>query len=393
MKAFVCNTGIISAIGNNTPENLDALKTARHGISLPEILPTRHSLPVGEIKYSNQELSEIYGIPGEWPRTAKLSCIAAAEAWQPFKERSEGLRIALLTANTVGGMDLSEAVFGAFSEDPGFSGFNAFRYHECGVTGELTARYLGLDCFVSTLSTACSSSANTIMLGSRLIANDRFDVVIAGGADALSKFTVNGFNALMILDKEHCRPYDTERKGLNIGEGAAYLVLANQKAADQWQIRPTCFVSGYANANDAHHQTATSPEGTGNRLAMQGALQQAGLMTGDIHYINLHGTGTVNNDASEGKAVADIFTTGVPPAGTTKVFTGHTLGAAGAIEAVYACLSIQEQAAWPQINLVHPESGNGWTPNTTLLRTPIRHVMSNSFGFGGNCSSLIFSKA
>lgn len=393
MKAFVCNTGIISAIGHNTSENLTALKAGRHGIGFPEILPTGHQLPVGEIKYDNRKLSKRYGIPASWPRTAQLSCIAAAEAWTPFKDRSAGLRIALLTANTVGGMDISEAAFGAYTADSNFSDFDAFRYHECGVAGELTARYLGLECFVSTLSTACSSSANTIMMGARLIAGDKFDVVIAGGADALSKFTLNGFNALMILDKEHCKPYDAERKGLNIGEGAAYLVLGNEKAVRQWQLQPSCYVSGYANANDAHHQTATSPDGTGNRLAMEGALKKAALQPADIQYINLHGTGTVNNDASEGKAVADLFTNGVPPASTTKVYTGHTLGAAGAIEAVYACLSIQEQTAWPQINLQHPAGEHGWTPNTTLLHTDIRNVMSNSFGFGGNCSALIFSKA
>lgn len=392
MKAFVCNTGIISAIGLDTSENLQSLKTAKHGISFPEILPTLHRLPTGEIKYNNAQLSERYGLPAGWPRTSLLSCIAAAEAWGPFKNRSEGLRIALLTANTVGGMDLSEAAFGAYTADSNFDNFDAFSHHECGVAGELTARYLGLDCFVSTLSTACSSSANTIMLGARLIAHDKFDVVIAGGADALSKFTLNGFNALMILDKEHCKPYDTGRKGLNIGEGAAYLVLANEKALAQWQHESVCYVAGYANANDAHHQTATSPEGTGNKMAMLGALKKAALQPADIHYINLHGTGTVNNDASEGRAVADVFTTRVPPAGTTKVFTGHTLGAAGAIEAVYACLSIQEQTVWPQINLEHPVTDNGWVPNTDLLHTDVQHVMSNSFGFGGNCSSLIFSK-
>lgn len=401
MKAYICNTGIITAIGQNTEENLKALKERKHGISTPKIVKTKHKLPVGEIELSNDELSEKFSLDSEWPRTTKLSSIAAQEAWMPFKDKSEGLRIALLSANTVGGMDKTELSFKDYldSHDPKNQPnkdindiIEEFKLHECGMSAELTAKFLQLDCFTSTISTACSSSANTIMLGAKMIEQDKYDVVIAGGADSLSKFTINGFNALMILDKEHCKPYNEHRQGLNIGEGAAYLVLANEKAIAQWNIKPLCYVAGYANANDAHHQTATSPDGKGNQLAMKNALKKAQLNPQDIQYINLHGTGTVNNDASEGIAVREVFQNKVPAASSTKVYTGHTLGAAGAVEAVYAYLSIQEQQAWPHLNLTNPITDIDWTPIKELTSMQINNVLSNSFGFGGNCSALVFSK-
>lgn len=393
MKAFICNTGIISAIGNNTAENLNALLSLRTGISVPEFLTTKHDLLVGEIKYSNESLAKKYQLDDNWPRTALLSAIAAKEAWTPFAKKSDGLRIALISANTVGGMDKSEAIFKDYLDAPEeYTAFENFALHECGLTTTLTTQALELDCFHTTISTACSSSANSIMLAAKLIKQDKYDVVIAGGADALSKFTVNGFKSLMILDKEHCKPYDENRQGLNIGEAAAYLVLANEKAVQQWNIRPIAYVSGYANANDAHHQTASSPEGTGNQLAMKKALHVANLLPSDIDYINLHGTGTINNDASEGIAIEKIFENNIPLASTTKPFTGHTLGAAGAIEAVFSFLSIKEQKAWASLNITNSIKELNWKPIQKITDTQIHHVLSNSFGFGGNCSAIVLSK-
>jgi 3-oxoacyl-[acyl-carrier-protein] synthase-1 len=391
-KAFIAGSGIITSIGANTAANLSSLKAGQAGISAPEVLETVHAFPVGEIKQSNKELAEWAGVTEALPRTALLSIIAAKEAWQPFSDKAEGLRIGFIGANTVGGMDLTDHFYQSFKEDKNSGDLAEVRYHECGAITELTVKALGLECWSTTISTACSSSANSIMMAAKLIAANRFDVVIAGGADSLSRFTLNGFNSLMILDKELCRPFDKNRKGLNLGEGAAYLVLANEKALEQFNITPTAVVSGYANANDAHHQTASSPEGKGNQLAMQQALKQAGLQPNQIDYINLHGTGTENNDASEGAAIQAVFSDGVPLNSSTKAFTGHTLGAAGAVEAVYALLSLQEQLAWPHLRLEEKMDVFEWQPVKELTSKPISHVLSNSFGFGGNCSTIILSK-
>jgi 3-oxoacyl-(acyl-carrier-protein) synthase len=391
-KAYIANCGIVTSIGLNTAAHVDAFVQQRAGISAPEHLRTHHHFPVGEIKQSNEDLASGCGVSAAWPRTALLSIMAAKEAWSPLAEKANGLNIAFISANTVGGMDLTEHFYASFKDDKTSGDLEEVRYHECGAITELTLKALGLDCWSTTISTACSSSANSIMMGAKLIKEGRYDIVIAGGADSLSRFTLNGFNSLMILDKELCRPFDQNRKGLNLGEGAAYLVLASEKAIAQLGVKPLACVSGYANANDAHHQTASSPEGKGNQLAMNQAMQVAGLNASDIDYINLHGTGTQNNDDSEGAAVQAIFGDQVPVASSTKAFTGHTLGAAGSVEAVFSLIAIQEQKCLPHLRLETPIEQLNWKPVTEMKAVKIDHVLSNSFGFGGNCSSLVISK-
>ncbi len=394
MNVLIAGTGIISAIGMNVQENLVSLLHKKTGITAADILQTSHQFPVGEIKHTNSELASLAGNK-DWeklPRTALLSIIAAQEAWLPLAPNSSGLRIGFVSANTVGGMDLTETFYTDFIQNSKDTDYTKAENHECAKVTEHTLTALGLDCYNTTISTACSSSANAIMLAARLIKADMYDVIIAGGADSMSLFTINGFNALMILDKEYCRPFDENRKGLNLGEGAAYLVLCNEKAAKQLKANPIAKISGYANANDAFHQTASSPDGKGNQKAMNNALAIAGLSTDDIDYINLHGTGTENNDSSEGIAIQHLFGENVPPASSTKAFTGHTLGAAGAVEAVFSYLSIKEQITLPHLRLETPMSNINWQPTTELLQQEIKHVLSNSFGFGGNCSSLVISK-
>lgn len=391
-KAYIAGSGIVTSIGNHMEEHLLSFTEGRAGITAPQYLETTHAFPVGEIKLSNEALAKLTGADASLPRTALLSIMAAQEAWLPLATKAKGLRIALISANTVGGMDLTEHFYASFKDDKTSGSNDEVRYHECGAITELTKRALGLDCWSTTISTACSSSANSLMMGAKLIANGRYDIVIAGGADSLSRFTLNGFNSLMILDKELCRPFDQNRKGLNLGEGAAYLVLANEQAITQLEVTPIACVSGYANANDAHHQTASSPEGKGNQLAMSQAMQQAGISPAQIGYINLHGTGTQNNDDSEGAAVQAIFGTAVPAASSTKAFTGHTLGAAGSVEAVFSLLCIREQICLPHLRLETPIENLDWKPVTEIKTMQIDHVLSNSFGFGGNCSSLVISK-
>jgi 3-oxoacyl-[acyl-carrier-protein] synthase-1 len=229
--------------------------------------------------------------------------------------------------------------------------------------------------------------------GARLIKNNILDVVVAGGTDALTRFTLNGFNTLMILDEQFCQPFDENRRGLNLGEGAGYIVLVSQKVADSLHKKPSVILSGYCNANDAYHQTASSPDGNGSFLAMSGALKKSGLLPADIDYINLHGTGTQNNDIAEGTAIKRLFDPQYPKMSSTKAFTGHTLGASGAIEAVFSVLAIQQGIIYPNLRLQTPMKELPFIPVTGCIKnTKVQHVLSNSFGFGGNCSSLIFSK-
>ena len=252
------------------------------------------------------------------------------------------------------------------------------------------ALFLGIEGFISTYSTACSSAANAIMMGARMIKSGRVDRVIAGGVDALSCFTLNGFNSLMILDRNHCRPFDRSRAGLNLGEGAGFIVLEAENVARLG--KSLAFLSGYANANDAHHQTASSPEGLGATFSMKKAMEVAEIESHDVSYINAHGTGTPNNDSSEGKAIENLFADHVPPYCSTKSFTGHTLGACGGIEAVFSIQSIVNQELYAGLNFSTSDEDLNINPLIENRKAPVNHVLSNSFGFGGNNSTLIFSK-
>jgi len=393
---FVAGTGVISAIGNNLSENLDALENCRTGIGKMKYLDSvyRDKLPVAEVKLSNEALSQLAGLPVTKSRTALLSAIAAREAISNAGINDlKKYRTGFISANSVGGMDKSEKFFVQFLSGSNKGKLRDVIHHECGSVTELVADALGIKNHISTISTACSSSANAIFYGARLIKNNLLDVVVAGGTDALTRFTLNGFNTLMILDEQLCQPFDENRRGLNLGEGSGYIVLVSDKVAASLKMSPTVTLSGYFNANDAYHQTASSPDGTGSYLAMSGALKQAGLKPSDIDYINLHGTGTQNNDIAEGTAIKRLFDASFPKMSSTKAYTGHTLGACGGIEAAFSILSLQHGMLFPNLRLQNPMKELPFTPETLLQENvSLNHVLSNSFGFGGNCSSLVFSK-
>lgn len=391
---YISGFGVISAIGSNVAENMEALTSGKAGMQAMQRLSSIHkdSLPVAEVKLSNNALAVLAGLPVHTSRTALLSTIAAREAISHSGIDISRWRAGFISANSVGGMDKTEEFFARFLNNSSSGHLREVVNHECGAVTEVTADALGIKDFVTTISTACSSSANSIFLGARLIRQNKLDVVVAGGTDALTRFTLNGFNTLMILDSEYCQPFDDNRRGLNLGEGAGYVVLISDRVAQTLQKLPIVTITGWANANDAHHQTASSPDGRGNLLAMSGALTKAGLNPGDIDYINLHGTGTNNNDIAEGTAIKTLFEGNYPDMSSTKSFTGHTLGASGGIEAVYAAIAIERGIVFPNLRFKTPMKELPFTPSVTLQKKEIRHVMSNSFGFGGNCSSLIFSK-
>jgi len=395
-EVYVAGLGVISAIGNNVRESLDSLANRKAGMGDITQMNTihRNKLLVAEVKLTNEELVKITGLSPDISRTTLLGLIAAKEALHDAGiTELTSLRTGIISANTVGGMDKTEDFFIPFLKNNKQGKLKFIFDHECGSVTEHIADNLGIKHFITTLSTACSSSANAIFYAARLIKNDLLDVAVAGGADALTKFTLNGFNTLMILDEEYCKPFDENRKGLNLGEGAGYVVLVSEKVAKTLKKKMYCKLSGYNNSNDAYHQTASSPDGTGSYLAMKRALEKANLTTADIDYINLHGTGTPNNDSAEGTAIKRLFDPHYPPMSSTKSFTGHTLGASGAIEAVFSVLAIANGIVYPNLRLETPMVDFPFTPETEFLTAQkVNHVMSNSFGFGGNCTSLIFSR-
>ncbi|MCB2206750.1 MAG: beta-ketoacyl-[acyl-carrier-protein] synthase family protein [Bacteroidetes bacterium] len=390
----VTGIGIISSIGNNLKETTHALLHMQSGIKPVSILNTRHAADfvLGEVKKTQEELNQLANADQTkpWTRTALLGLIAAREAIQDARlDHSGAFKTGIVSASTVGGMDRSELYYKDFIGEARHKEF--IDTHHAGDHTEKIAETLDIKDYLTTISTACSSSLNSIMFGTRLIKNGILDRVLVGGSDALSKFTLNGFNTLMILDKEHCRPFDESRAGLNLGEGAAYLVLEKEEAALKQGKKIYAYISGYANANDAHHQTASSEEGNGPFLAMQHAITKAGLIPDDIDYINVHGTGTENNDLTEGMAMKRLFGTRIPPFSSTKAFTGHTLGAAGVIESVFSIIALQEQKLLPNINFKTAIPEINLIPVTEVKNAKLGHVLTNSFGFGGNDSTVVFS--
>ena len=338
---LITGCGVVSAIGNNKAETLDALLNNRSGVGELVYLKTEHKeFPVGEVKMSDEEMRKLMNISDNaiTTRTALMGMIALDEALKEAKITSEMIsNIGFISGTTVGGMDMSEQFYLDYVNNEHHKEY--ITVHDCGSCSEMTAEHFGKFAFVTTLSTACSSAANAIILGANMIRCGEADIVIVGGSECITKFHLNGFNSLMILDTKPCRPFDATRAGLNLGEGAAYLVLESEESAKKRGAKAQAILSGYGNACDAFHQTASSPDGEGAFRAMKEALQLADIQPDKIDYINAHGTGTPNNDLSESQAVKRLFGENMPPMSSTKPFTGHTTSASGSIEAAISTSS------------------------------------------------------
>ncbi|MGA3012753.1 MAG: beta-ketoacyl-[acyl-carrier-protein] synthase family protein [Bacteroidales bacterium] len=394
-RIFVTGLGIITGIGNNLAETKDSLFHLRTGIGKILYLETnlRDEIPVSEVKCSLDECFHQADIPVTegFSRNTLLGIIAAKQAFRDIPITGfQGRRTGLISATTVGGMDRCELYYQDFISNDSKNIY--IDSYDCADSTEKIADILGIKDYITTISTACSSSANAIQLGARMIRNGDLDILVAGGTESLTKFHLNGFNALKILDKNHCKPFDEKRNGINLGEGAAYLVLESEESVAKSGRKVICELTGWGNSCEAFHQTASSPDGIGPYLAMKKAIDMSGLDVNDIDYINAHGTGTDNNDVSEGRAIERLFGTKIPPVSSTKPYTGHTTSAAGATEAIISILCILEQVIWPNMNFSEPMKELSFVPVKNLLTgIKIRNVMSNSFGFGGNDTSLIFS--
>ena len=387
--------GVISAIGNSVSQNRTALAEGICGIRNElDLFPTKYSeiTPFGQVRISTETLRKNLNVedPGI-TRTTLLALHAFNETIRDGGLSASQLSsadTALVGASTVGGMCLTDELYADANKNQTGSEY-ASSYDSASVNIFLQQRYK-MNGIINTINTACSSSANAMMYGAMLIKNGLAKRVIAGGVDSLAKFTINGFEALHILSPEKCSPFDEHRKGLNLGEGAAFLLLEREEDVTDKKVYAE--LTGYCNTNDAFHPSSLSDGGDGPFLAMEGALRSANLRADEINFINAHGTGTENNDEVESKAMIRLFET--PPAfASSKGNTGHTLGAAGAVEAVYSILSLMHQEIYPGLQFKEPIASTGLIPVLSFQKMPLKHIMSNSFGFGGNCSSLIFSKA
>ena len=394
-RVFVTGTGVVSALGIGVESNIEQLRKGVTGIGTAKHFSSKYTstLPFGEVDLSNEHLVQLTKSSNETgvSRTTLLAYLAFDEAIREagFNDAElSSIRTGIISSTTVGGMCHTDELYA----DANLKGEPSVYVRSYGL-GEHTTRLIqkyNIGGFSSTINTACSSSANAVMLGARLIKSGRLDRVIVGGSDALAKFAVNGFNALMILSQNPCKPFDKSRDGLTLGEGAGYLVLeAEHVCKDKTKLAE---VVGYGNSNDAYHPSTTSEEAFGPRYAMERALESCKMDPSQIDYINAHGTGTVNNDETELFAFHKTFDK-IPPFNSTKSYTGHTLAASGAIESIFSIAMMNRRELYKNLRCNEPLDTFG-LPQILEFEEEvnIQHIMTNSFGFGGNCTSVIYSK-
>ncbi len=394
-RVFVVGMGVISPIGFNLDENLQSLRQGKTGIGKIKYLQSVHNeeFVAGEVKMSNKELKQFAGVSQQKniDRPTLLSLIAAKEAVKSLNSNIKSKqKTALIMGNTLGAISNIENIFhkkDSLKKDELYSFFSSTE------TTEIVADSIGNIDFCTTINTACSSSSNAILYGAQMIKTNRIDLAIVGGSDALSKFSLNGFNSLFLLDNDLCKPFDRDRIGLNLGEGAGFLILASETEVAKNNYKVLAELKSYYNSNDAFHQTASSPEGEGAYITMYNAIKKANLSPNDISLIYAHGTATENNDLSEGNAIKRVFGGNIPPFTSNKSYIGHTLGAAGVINAVYSIFSILHNEIYPTINFKNTIPELNIKPVTRYTENvDIENVLTNSIGFGGNNTSLIFSK-
>lgn len=390
MSLYLSSPGVVCAAGQDLAALREAVFADKPaGVALNSDVWPGHTLHLGAV---NAALPSVEHLPLEQrSRNNALLLAALAQIRTQVDNaiaRHGAERIGVVLGTSTSGVAESEAAIAALARDGQLpAGFHV-QQQELGSPALMLSQRLGLGGPRYVVSTACSSGAKALASGARLIKAGLCDAVIVGGVDALCGMTVAGFTALESVDAARCRPMSATRSGINIGEGAALFLLSREPSS----VR----LSGWGESSDAHHISAPEPAGRGALAAMREALERAGLAPADIGYLNLHGTATPQNDAMESRAVAELFGLDLP-CSSTKPLTGHALGAAGAIEAAIAWLTVagdgrlpvhhfdgQRDAELPAIHLV--------AARQRLSAAP-RHVMSNSFAFGGNNASLVLSHA
>lgn len=313
-----------------------------------------------------------------------------AEAVLAARERWGAHRVAVLLGTSTSGILESERAYRQRGADGALpADFSYAHTHSTASLASFVAEALDLTgpCWV--VSTACSSSAKVFGDAARLIASGWIDAAVVGGVDSLCLTTLYGFHSLQLFSPDVCRPWDAARNGISLGEGAAFALLQRESVAGQV---PAGTLLGVGESSDGYHMSSPHPEGSLAAAAMRQALAEAGLDAGQIGYINLHGTGTPSNDAAEDRAVQSVFGREVP-CSSTKAATGHTLGAAGGVEAVISLLAMRHGLLPAGLNVRERDPGLGINYLQANRKAPVRRVLSNSFGFGGSNASLVLGAA
>jgi len=392
-RIVVSGMGIVSAAGWTLDETWEAFGQGRSGLRTLSLFESQRcgQLPVGEVTGDPAARS---GLPGG-SRSDHLAVWAARHAFSdaglgPASFAAD--RGAVVLGALTGGMLFTEEFLARlYLENRADAGHLADR--ACCNSADRIAEIFGLGGFRTTVSNACASGGAALGLACDLIEAGEADVVLAGGVDSLNRIVLNGFNSLNLVSPDGCRPFDAERKGMSVGEGAGVLVLESEEHAQARGARVRAWLAGRGNTCDAYHVSAPQPEGRGLGQAMRLAIEGAGLAPAAVDYINAHGTGTADNDPAEAKAICALFGEAPPAVSSTKRFFGHTLAAAGAIEAIVAVLALERQAIPPNLGLRTVDPKIPLTPVTELRPAKLDVAMSTSLGFGGNNSAVLFRRS
>ena len=316
-----------------------------------------------------------------------LQCDGLPEAIAEASERHGASRVAIVLGTSTSSIGATEEAY-ARQQDAAFPpDLQRPNVHTPHSLGGFVQAATGLRGPCVTVATACSSSAKVFAQAARLLNAGVADAVLVGGVDTLCGSVLYGFNSLGLVSGQPCRPFDAGRDGLSLGEGAGFALL--ERAAPRERM-PT--LRGYGESSDAHHMSAPHPDGLGAELAMRQALARAGVRPASVGYLNLHGTATPANDAVEARAVAAVFPRRLH-ASSTKGWTGHTLGAAGIIESVFALLALEHGLLPGTLNSSTPDPACGAQVRFENDERPLRYALNNAFGFGGNNCSLLFGAA
>ncbi|MGM0593510.1 MAG: beta-ketoacyl-[acyl-carrier-protein] synthase family protein [Pseudomonadota bacterium] len=387
----ITHYSLVNALGCGVDASLEALRHGRSGLRPNDYGHAPLETWVGRVDGVEQQ-SLPQALTAFACRNNRLAAMALeadgfAERVATLRERYGAARIGVYLGTSTSGIEETER---AYQRRDGAGRLPAdFHYMETQnifSLGEFVRRYLGLSGPAQVISTACSSSAKVFATASRHMAAGLCDAAVIGGVDSLCATTLYGFNSLELVSAERCRPWDTSRNGINIGEGAGFALLERgEQAGDGLALL------GYGESSDAYHMSTPHPEGEGALAAMLQALEGAALSPAEIDYINLHGTATPSNDRSEDRAVCRLFGK-TPPCSSTKGLTGHTLGAAGITEAVFTLLAIEHGLLPASANTVERDPQLAAEIVLETRQAPVRYAMSNSFGFGGSNCALLFGR-
>ena len=379
----------VSSLGTNELTIVDSLShTDRCYLTYRDDLLNEHKGSYfGQIKAKLPRLDEY---PEHKSRNSAVLAFftdSIKDSINELKQKYSKDRIAIILGTSTSGLDETENELKKFMQTGVPSRDFYYKSQEFGDPSMFLADYLEIDGPAYTISTACSSSARALICGKRMLESGLVDAVIAGGADTLCKVPINGFNSMGVISQERCLPFNKNRAGINIGEGGGLMILSKEKASLE--------LLGVGESSDAYHVSSPDPSGAGAISAMEMALNDASLTTDDIGYVNLHGTATKLNDAMESKAMASLFK-GKVPCSSTKYMTGHTLGAAGIVEAAILCYLLKHDLDLPVQDFSHDEIDDTLDECGLVkekMKAKKKVMMSNSFAFGGNNASIIIAKA